>query len=37
MTALKQWYFKNGTQSNLIPSTRIRLARNLKQFPLRIE
>ena len=33
MTALKQWYFKNGTQSNLIPSIRIRLARNLKQFP----
>lgn len=28
-----KWYYETGTLSEIVPSTRIRLARNLKRFP----
>lgn len=32
---MKKWYEKQGNQSDIIISTRVRLARNLKNFPFR--
>ena len=33
MTTNKQWYRKNGPEGDVVISTRIRLARNLRGYP----
>ena len=31
------WYLENGKDSDIIVSSRIRLARNIKEFPFKIK
>ena len=35
MTETAKWYEKAGSCGDVVVSTRVRLARNLKQFPFR--
>ena len=31
------WYLQSGKESDVVQSTRIRMARNIKQFPFRVK